>query len=131
MLPRDPAEEGDALSPDPLWYHPDNPAHPPAWRWCWARHIVASGRRCSSRCEDTEVAEIVRYLRLAESRGSDPDRRHLARLYPGVEESLALYEAGDSMRRWEVEGRLLAGESFDVIGRKCNMTPEAAERYHN
>jgi hypothetical protein len=47
-----------------------------------------------------------------------------------IDQSYRLYVGPESVRRWEVEARLLAGESFEQVAAKCDSTPDVIAAYH-
>ena len=71
-------------------------------------------------------------MRYLAERGDRPGPEALARLaeqMPAVAQAIDLHQADPPHLRWAVEARILAGEAFDAIGRKCGLLPEAVEIY--
>jgi hypothetical protein len=48
-----------------------------------------------------------------------------------MDRAYRLYRRRTSFRRWEVEARLLAGESFDQVAAKCDSRAAIIEAYHS
>jgi hypothetical protein len=48
---------------------------------------------------------------------------------PALNEAFAVYHDGSTPTRWELEARILAGESDEVIGRQFSLQPEAVRWY--
>jgi hypothetical protein len=68
-------------------------------------------------------------MHLSESNRSDPAKA-LPDQPPGAPGALGVYRNRTSFQRWELEARLLAGESSDAIAQKCHTTPDTVEAYH-
>ena len=107
---------------------PRDPLLPLDSRWRAARACVEQGRPPAA-CDDLWVSEAARFLA---ERGDRPGPGALARpaeKMPAVAQAFDLRQADPPHLRWAVEARLLAGESFGAIGRKCGLLPEAVELY--
>jgi hypothetical protein len=112
-------------------HHPTSPRDPFLaldHRWRAARACVEQGRPPAA-CDDRWVGEAVRYLAERGERPGPGDLARLAEQMPAVSQAFDLHQADPPGFRWAVEARLLAGEPFDGIARKCALLPGAVEMY--
>src|SRR5690242_13239708 len=96
-----------------LAFHPNRPTRPVDWRWRRANELFEGAAR-PRRWDDVYVRRARDYLaglRRCRRRG---DEERLAARLPDVHAARALH-LGAQHRRWEVQGRLLAGEPFAEI----------------
>jgi hypothetical protein len=107
---------------------PRDPLLPLDSRWRAARACVEQGRPPAA-CDDRWVREAVRFLA---ERGDRPGPEAMARLaeqMPAVSQAFDLRQADRPEFRWAIEARVLAGEPFDAVARKCGLLPAAIEAY--
>ena len=107
---------------------PRDPFLPLDFRWQAARACVEQGRPPAA-CDDPWVREAVRFLAGRGERPGPGDLARLAEEMPAVAQAFDLRQADPPHLRWAVEARLLAGEAFDAIARKCGLLPEVVEAY--
>jgi hypothetical protein len=102
----------------------------PDWRWRRAVRLVDHGRRLSRRRDDGQVCEAVHFLRELRRLGgeSTPD---FTRRHPALAAAHALYAAGESWPRSELEARLLTDESFGQIAARSGMSDATVAAYHD
>jgi hypothetical protein len=112
-------------------YHPPHPRDPFLAldaRWRAARACVEQGRPPAA-CDDRWVSEAARFLAERGENSGPGDLARLAEEMPAVSQAFDVRRADPPHLRWAVEARLLAGEPFDAIARKCGLLPEAVEAY--
>jgi hypothetical protein len=107
---------------------PRDPFLPLDSRWIAARACVEQGRPPAA-CDDPWVREAARFLAERGDRPGPGDLARLAEELPAVAQAFDLRQADPPHLRWAVEARLLAGESVDVVARKCALLPGAVEMY--
>jgi hypothetical protein len=112
-------------------YCPSTPDafRPVDWRYGRALALLGAGKRPSRKWDDQWVAVAVRFLRALRRCRDETDRQRLARRMPALYHAHAIHTADSPRARWAVQARMLSGEPFDVIARKCAMTPEAVEAF--
>jgi hypothetical protein len=100
------------------------------WRWRLAAHL-AEGQGPIPRCwSDGWVRRAARFAEaLRHCRNADGVLRLPPRM-SAIDQAYRLYVGPESLRRWEVEARLLAGESFAQVAAKCDSTPDVIAAYH-
>jgi hypothetical protein len=102
----------------------------PAWRWHRSGYLLDHGRQPLRR-DDTATREAWLFRRaLGQCRGAE-DREWLARDSPALIDAHHSFTSAVPLRRAELEARLLAGETDDVIARKCGMAPAGVTSYHD
>jgi hypothetical protein len=116
-----------AIAHEVLALDPDN-APPPDWRWRLGGHLARNKRIVPAKWIDPWVCTAA-LMHLSESNRTDPAKA-LPDQPPGAPGALAIYRNRTSFQRWELEARLLAGESSGTIAQKCNSTPDTVEAYH-
>jgi hypothetical protein len=98
--------------------------------WCWraARRIVDELRRSPGKRGNPRISETVRFLRARERCKSDRGREAVQLRWFGISGALRLYdEAGH--RLWEIQARILAGQSDEAIGTLCGVPAEVIDWY--
>jgi hypothetical protein len=100
----------------------------PDHRWESARAIVAEGRHAPARSEPPEVAEAVTYLKALEHAGDDQGRDAVQELWPDLAAARRLSEE-DGPLLWEVQARVLAGQTDAEVATVCGLTPGAVGRF--
>jgi len=109
---------------------PQSPLRPPGWRWLRAGYLVDNGRRLSRCRDDNKVWDAVAFYRALRSCQDERGRARLARKMPAFFEAWQVYQQA-SLVRWEVEARLLANEETEAIARKCGLSANAVEVFHD
>jgi hypothetical protein len=107
---------------------PRDPFPPLDSRWRAARACVEQGRPPAA-CDDRWVREAVRFQAARGDRPGPGDLARLAEAMPALAQAHALRQADPPHLRWAVEARVLAGEPFGAVARKCGLLPEAIEVY--
>jgi hypothetical protein len=116
------------MLPTMLLNCPRNPLRQPDRHWLRAADLAARCEPASGPYDDVWTARALRLataLHQAGAGGQPPSPE----MGP-YREAHDLYMDKDSLRRWEVEARLLAGESDKEIAARCGLTPEAVRCYH-
>lgn len=100
-----------------LTFRPDNVRRVPDWRWQRAGEVVDSGGRIVRRRDDALVREACKFRRLLARCQSDEDRLEALDACPELFEAWTIYDAGEDPieHRWELEARLLSGQSLEDI----------------
>lgn len=103
------------------------PLRTPAWRWGLAEKYAAPCRRLPSGHHEPAFAAAVDYLRRKRraKRADTADRAH-----PMIAAALNLHEA-DGPPRWEIEARLLAGETSEAIAQRVGLDAAVVEWFHD
>jgi len=107
-----------------------DPCKDPRWRWLRAGYLLAHSRQPLRRDDEATRAAWLFRRELGRCH-AEADGGRLARLFPAVAEAHSLYSAADSLKRWEVEARLLGGETDDTIAARCGLTPAGVGAYHH
>jgi hypothetical protein len=104
---------------------PGNPLRPVAWRWERAGQLLDPGVR-RHRSDDRWVSRAHRFsAALARSHGGAPQ---MARADRAIHGACQLWR-GLPRQRWELEARLLAGQSDAEIAGKLNIEAGVVEAY--
>jgi hypothetical protein len=90
--------------------------------------VIETGRRESPRKDDPESMAVMRYGRLLAQCRTDQEREQLGRQWPVLDAARRL-ATGDKLLRWEVEARILAGQSDEEIASLCGQAPETIRWY--
>jgi hypothetical protein len=93
-------------------------------RWKSAVATVAEGRRASTRHDPPEVVEAVAFLRELDKAKDDKGREAVRARWPDLAAARRLYE-GDGPLLWEVQARVLAGQTDAEVAAACGLTPGA------
>jgi hypothetical protein len=107
-----------------------DPFRTPAWRWKIALEHVCLKRRLRS-WEDEAIKEALRYLRECQRAQTARQLSRVKDRWSDLTKAHAIYVAGGVLRD-ELEARLIAGESFEVIATKSRTAAAvvaAFERY--
>jgi hypothetical protein len=113
-----------------LLLSPHNPFRPPDGRWQLAALLLADNR-CPSRTDDAQTWLAWDFLKDLTACSTDADRALLTRRHPAVAGAYRVFTAAGSLRRAELEARLLAGQADEDIARRCCLTPEVVGAYHD
>jgi hypothetical protein len=116
------SESFDYLCSD---FHPLCPFPCLDWRWKWANEIRAQAIPRERWFADRWVRLAVRIQERLGNPPRLPARPDEALIAPELVAAVAVRFEAKPRRRWEIEARLLAGQSFDVIGRLCALSPLA------
>ncbi|QDV37429.1 hypothetical protein [Tautonia plasticadhaerens] len=119
----------DADEPiDPLLdLHPDSPWRRPDWRWLRAGQLQHEGRR-PSRSDDAWTRRSLRYRRAVDRHGN-PTGRSPGRIDPTIHEARCIQAGLARTRSWELEARLLTGQSPATIAPAFGASPATVEAY--
>lgn len=101
-----------------------SPFRGPVWRWEFAEAII-NRQSCVGPADDRQVQTAVAYRRRLDEHAT-PRSRGGGR----VGAAHRLYTAADS-QRWEIEARLLAGESDERIAEVTGTSPEVVATYES
>jgi hypothetical protein len=106
---------------------PANPFRPPDWRWRGASQPPMKRSRRGCR-DDDWVVRCRRFQAKLEKAGGDVHQARLARAHKDV---LAAYllRQGEPRRRWEVEARVLAGQTDEEIGDRVGVDGTVIQAY--
>jgi hypothetical protein len=96
---------------------PGCPSRPPDWRWRRAV-LLARGEDRRRKWDDRSVARARRSLKSPGRAGTDP-----------AVSGARLLRGGPPRRRWEVEGRLLAGQADAEIAGHIGVEPDVVLAY--
>jgi len=121
----------DRLETSLLDLTPSSPCCPPNWRWLRANHAIATPKRLlrqlwGSKPLDDDVTDAIKYLRVRER--IDPARRTALQAFNDLVAAETL-NSSTSLRRTELEARLLAGEPHVDISRKTGFSLGIVKRY--
>jgi len=108
---------------------PQSPLRAPGWRWLRACQVVENRLRVRVR-DDDRVRDAVAFYRALQRCQNERGRARLARKIPAFFEAWLVYQQS-SLKRWELEARLLANEETDAIVRKCGLSANAVEVFHD
>jgi hypothetical protein len=100
------------------------------WRWRRAVELVNHHCRLSRRRDDNRIWEAVSFLRKLCRSGTTTTSK-LVRRHPDLAAAHALYAAGESWPRSELEARLLTDEPFGQIGARAGMSEATVAAYHD
>jgi hypothetical protein len=93
-------------------------------RWRSAVAIVAEGRRASARHDPPEVVEAAAFLRALDQAKDDKGREAVRARWPDLFAAHSLYQE-DGPLLWEVQARVLAGQTDVDVAAACGLTPGA------
>jgi hypothetical protein len=107
----------------------DHPYRPPDWRWQRAVYLVDHDKPYADN-GDVWLDEAVRFYSALRSTGQDTNpQTELASQLPAMFAAYTLH-GETSLRRWEVEARLLTDASFTAIAGKGDTSPEVIAAFH-
>jgi len=108
-----------------VYFSQDDPFLPVDWRWqraVWLSENQRNVRRLKDK--DDPFIQTARRFRLRWNSARRPGTQiQLSEQFPGIYYAWQLYRRNDQDDRWNVEARLLAGQSLDVIAKrqKCKL----------
>jgi hypothetical protein len=110
----------------------DNPFRPTDWRWQRAQELVSGRRRFNRRLDDATIYRLVKFqkeLKKAEA----GDENAYARMHDHSQDlyQLFMFHRLDDQYRYELEARLLSGQTNEEISSRSNMTPGAVQLFHD
>jgi hypothetical protein len=106
----------------------DHPLRPPPWRWLRAVDL-ADDRQPADAEDDPWVRQALRFCRQRRSLAAAA-QEGLRQDMPALFQAHLLFTAPPSLKRWEIEARLLTEEPVGQIGLKTNTSPEVIDAYH-
>lgn len=99
-------------------------SRPLDWRLQHARRLLENGCRSSSYRHDPDLIALVQFLRAEARCHSDRDRVRLEQRWLALHAAQHLH-ISDGPLRFEVQARILAGQTDDEIAARCRLTPSA------
>jgi len=119
-------------APQSTVFRENNPQRPVDWRWQLAGELLGVAYNYRMRGKDADVKLCRRFRKALDAVRHPGERLRLLTLYPDMYEAWSLYAASDDVQlRWELEARILAGESFESIATKLAMPLEAVRLYES
>jgi len=112
----------DAMQPSYSELQRFSPYRVPDWRWRRACHLHDCRQHFSHWREDEETAHALAYRRALERCHSGRDQL-LVKRWLALEAARRLAES-DGPLRWEIQGRILAGQNDVDIGDCCGLTAD-------
>jgi len=106
-----------------------DPCPPRDRRWLRAGYLVEERLAPSPVCDDDWVVQAVAFRSALAACRDEADRLSLAGTMPALFQAHAVSQADPPLLKWALEARLVAGEPFGEIARKCALLPEAVEAY--
>src|SRR5262249_27245097 len=100
----------------------------PAWRWERSGHLLGHGRQLLQALDDDLTWEAWRFRWALSRCRDDADREQIAREHPGLVQAHAVF-TGELRKRWELEARLLGGDSAVSIAARCGISAAGVEAY--
>jgi hypothetical protein len=102
-----------------------DPFLPLNYRWEWASWLVQQAQPLDVDRDDQWIQQAFEYLCMRANCKGPADFEQLAKNKPSIHQAYGLSRLHPPHLRLAVEARILAGEPFDVIGRKWALTTEA------
>src|SRR5262245_11976164 len=106
-----------------------DPCPPSDRRWRRAGHLVETGQRPSPEHDGRWVEQATTYRSALAACLDEADCLRLAGTMPALFQAHCVSQANPPLLKWALEARLVAGEPFGEIARKCALLPEAVEAY--
>jgi len=101
---------------------------PPNWRWRLGKHLAVRKSWVPQYWLDDWIRLAACLHCKAAGKRRNEGKLLLSR-FPGAIAAFDIYHR-NAFQRWELEARLLAGESFDTIAQKCETKREVVDVYH-
>jgi len=98
------------------------------WRWQLAGQVVDNQTPLPSDA-DLRLVQAVFFQRELAACENDAQRQRVAAACPALSQAHKLWRSGPLLLRLEVEARILARESFQVIAWKTGLTPATVAAY--
>jgi hypothetical protein len=108
---------------------PDSPFRPVAWRWQLALQAVDWARHLPPWLTDRWVDRAVQFISALKACRTPRGKARLARRMPATHRAYQLSLATPSWQRWELEARLLAGETVRQIAGPTGLDPGTIKVY--
>jgi hypothetical protein len=100
-------------------------------RWLRCQYLLQHDRRPVRGLDDAIVFEARRYCRARSRCRTKAALKRLGRRFPGVADGYDFHEHAGPLRRAEMEGRLLADESDEMIAAKIDgISPAGVRAFH-
>lgn len=107
----------------------DMPSRPPDWRWERARWLIERGKYAKKfKEDDATIAAKTFQLRLRKCK-KESDYENLIDEMPDIYWAHHIYEDDENVTKYQIEARLLAGDSYDRISKRCFVKPEVIDNY--
>lgn len=100
----------------------------PAWRWERARWLISHEKNFSARRDDFETKSAMNYLRAWNRYRPERRSEKMAREFPDLHSAHCLHDEGGPTRL-EVQARLLARQTPEVIAEYVNQSAEVIRSY--
>jgi hypothetical protein len=110
---------------------PHDPFRPPDRRWRRCLYLLRHRHRPFIDHDDDATRAGWRYLREGRVCRNRRDHDRLAERHPAVAPAHHLYSREASLRRAEVEARLLARQSDEDVAAQCSLSAAAVRAYHD
>jgi hypothetical protein len=109
----------------------DSPARPVDARWRAAVDHVRRGSNLGGANEDPWVERATRYLAALLACQTEADRERVGRDDQDLDAAFRLHADDSKLHRGLVQGRLLAGQTFEAVAAACGLTPDAVRAYES
>jgi hypothetical protein len=109
---------------------PGDPFVPPARRYLRSRYLLDHGHTPSVPGDDEKTIQCWVYLRELSHCSDDSQREQLSRCFQPVAGAHRLFTQSQGLERWELEARLLAGQSDDEIATRCQIPAPVIGEFH-
>lgn len=109
------------------------PLRPAAWRWIRANYLVDNHLYCTRKRDDEWTCSAAGFLRDLRACRDDLARQRLQRRMLDAWTAYSLYAGRGSTEDflcWEIEARLLAGETVEQVAKRCGLPPGVIDYYH-
>lgn len=111
-----------------------NPTRVPHWKWLRAISVDAGGPKASKTLDGADgfkwIRRALRLKRHHAAAGNRPEVLYnLARLDPAIFWAHSIWAEDKQPTRWEIEARILAGETDEEIAKKVGCEPEVITAY--
>jgi hypothetical protein len=100
---------------------------PPNWRFEDAQRLAA-GEEPQWSSDDPAIVECAAYLEAVAAAHDEQEQAAVRHRWPWLAAAHEIAQQ-DGPRRWEVEARLLAGQTDEAIGARCALPPETLSWY--
>ena len=98
-------------------------------RWLRAGWLLQNGLPPAPKHDDRWVGQALHFRSALDGCSDEVGELELADAMPAIFQAYALHRAEPPLLRWAVEARILSGEPFAEIARKCALLPEAVAAY--
>src|SRR4051812_48282352 len=101
----------------PFCGHRNNPFQPPHWRWILATQISDGQDDLKNYPDDASLASAVDFLTSKKNKGG-------LQADPNLREALGLFEDAACPLRWEIDARMVAGQSDTDVAAAVGCSSE-------